>query len=105
MLSLMAEAERMEPVARAAGLNTGSDAGIGTTKETGVAVAGTEGEEGAGGDERRKFPNCLESRCISTQAEGTIDYNKVISNHTDFSLSDDDVYNKEMDEMEFGTTV
>ena len=102
MLALMAEAERMEPVARAAGL----DAGIGTTKETGgVTVAPTEGEEGAGGDERRKFPICFESRCVSMQAEGTIDYNKVITNHKDFSLSDDEVDNKEMDDMKFGTTV
>ncbi|CAL8395307.1 unnamed protein product [Boreogadus saida] len=107
MLALMAEAERMEPVAWEAELNSSLDAGIGATKETGgEAVAQTVEEEGTGGDERREFPICLESRCISMQAEGTIDYNKIISNHhKDFSLSDDDVDNKEMDDMEFGTTV
>ncbi|KAK0156059.1 Vimentin-type intermediate filament-associated coiled-coil protein [Merluccius polli] len=98
MLSLMAEAERMDPVARAAGLNSELNAGVGATTDTG-------GEEDTRGDERRKFPLCLESRCISMQAEGTTDYSNVISNHKDFSLSEHDADNKEMDDMEFGTTV
>lgn len=103
MLALMAEAERMEP---AAGMTSDFNAGIGASKETGgVAVARAVAEEDTRGDERRKFPLCLESRCISVESEGATDYSKIISNHKDFSLSEDDVDNKEMDDMEFGTTV
>jgi len=91
----------MEP---AAGLISDFNTGTGASNEMGgVAVARAVGEEDTRGDERRKFPLCLESRCISVQAEGTTDYSKMISNHKDFSLSEDDVDNKEMDE--FGTTV
>uniref|UniRef100_UPI003AAA2E4A vimentin-type intermediate filament-associated coiled-coil protein-like isoform X2 n=1 Tax=Centroberyx gerrardi TaxID=166262 RepID=UPI003AAA2E4A len=79
MLALMAEAERLGPLG-----------GIG---EPGMANSPLTD---------------LESSCSPNTAGPATDYcspNRVICNHKDFSLSEDDVDSQDMDDMGFGTTV
>ncbi|XP_071399299.1 vimentin-type intermediate filament-associated coiled-coil protein-like isoform X2 [Centroberyx affinis] len=79
MLALMAEAERLGPLG-----------GIG---EPGMANSPLTD---------------LESSCSPNRAGPATDYcspNRVICNHKDFSLSEDDVDSQDMDDMGFGTTV
>ncbi|KAJ3598932.1 hypothetical protein NHX12_032895 [Muraenolepis orangiensis] len=99
MLALMAEAERTAPDLGAAGPSSHLKEAPGAAEDTGAAAAG---QEDTRGEERRTFPFCFESRCMSVLDEGTTGYSKVVLNHKDFCLSEDDVDTKD---MEFGTTV
>ncbi|XP_029906008.1 vimentin-type intermediate filament-associated coiled-coil protein [Myripristis murdjan] len=94
MLALMAEAERLGPLGglEGAGLGAGLNAGggMGEPSMTNSSLPG------------------VESSCSPSRAAPTSDYcspNRVICNHKDFSLSEDDVDSQDMDDMGFGTTV
>ncbi|KAM3876237.1 vimentin-type intermediate filament-associated coiled-coil protein [Diretmus argenteus] len=91
MLALMSEAERLGPIG-GAGLGSGlSAAGGGGIGEPSMANSSLTD---------------IESSCSPTRAGLTTNYcspNRVICNHKDFSLSEDD--SQDMDDMGFGTTV
>ncbi|KAM4595884.1 vimentin-type intermediate filament-associated coiled-coil protein-like [Polymixia lowei] len=117
MLALMAEAERLGPIAGGAGLVGELSAGVGGIGETGgVAGMGVVGAEsgrvqmGGIGEScmANSSPADVESSCSPKRAVLTADYcspNRLISNHKDFSLSEDDMDSQDMDDIGFGTTV
>ncbi|XP_071399296.1 vimentin-type intermediate filament-associated coiled-coil protein-like isoform X1 [Centroberyx affinis] len=96
MLALMAEAERLGPLGGA----EGPGLGVGLS----AAGGGGIGEPGMANSPLTD----LESSCSPNRAGPATDYcspNRVICNHKDFSLSEDDVDSQDMDDMGFGTTV